>query len=124
MNIICGTDIIEIERVEKSIKNIGDKFINRIFTEKEIAYCEGKKKQKYQHYAARFAAKEATYKALSEYLSNKEWNWKSFEIINNENNKPEIFVHLELPEMKKIDISISHCREYAVANVVGLIERK
>ena len=62
MNITCGTDIIEIERIKESIENIGEKFLKRVFTDKEIEYCESKKVQKYQHYAARFAAKEATFK--------------------------------------------------------------
>ena len=60
MNITCGTDIIEIERVKESIENIGEKFLKRVFTDKEIEYCESKKAQKYQHYAGRFAAKEGS----------------------------------------------------------------
>ena len=60
MNITCGTDIIEIERVKESIENIGEKFLKRVFTDKEIEYCESKKAQKYQHYAGRFAAKESS----------------------------------------------------------------
>ena len=65
MKVTCGTDIIEIERVKESIENTGDAFLRRVFTEKEIEYCESKNKQKYQHYAARFAAKEAVFKAIS-----------------------------------------------------------
>lgn len=65
MRVKCGTDIIEIKRIKNSIEKLGDKFIKKIFTEKEISYCENKKNQKYQHYAARFAAKEAAFKALS-----------------------------------------------------------
>ena len=57
MNIKTGTDIIEIERVKDSIENTDGKFCERVFTEKEIQYCESKKTQRYQHYAARFAAK-------------------------------------------------------------------
>ena len=48
MKITCGTDIIEIERVKESIENVGTKFIERVYTEKEIEYCESRKKQKYQ----------------------------------------------------------------------------
>ena len=65
MKIKCGTDIIEISRIKESIDNLGENFIHKIFTEDEIAYCESKKRQKYQHYAARFAAKEAMFKAIS-----------------------------------------------------------
>ena len=48
MRIKCGTDIIEINRIKDSIESLGDKFINKVFTEKEIKYCEAKKKQQYQ----------------------------------------------------------------------------
>ena len=89
MKIYTGTDIIEIERVKNSIENIGKKFIEEIYTQKEIEYCESKKNAKYQHYAARFAAKEATFKALGNRISNK-WTWKSFEVIKKENGKPGI----------------------------------
>ena len=65
MKVSCGIDIIEINRIKESIEKLGDSFLNRIFTENEIRYCESKKNQKYQHYAARFAAKEAAFKALS-----------------------------------------------------------
>ncbi|MCW8823989.1 MAG: holo-ACP synthase, partial [Ignavibacteriaceae bacterium] len=59
-----GIDIIEIDRIKKSIERYGDKFLDKVFTQGEINYCN-KKFNKYQHYAARFAAKEAVYKALA-----------------------------------------------------------
>jgi len=65
MKIDCGTDIVEIDRIKESIETFGEKFIDKIFTEKEKEYCESKKNVKYQHYAARFAGKEAVYKAIS-----------------------------------------------------------
>ena len=68
MNIKTGIDIIEISRIKENVDNLQDKFINRIYTDKEIEYCESKKKQKYQHYAARFAAKEAVFKAISTFI--------------------------------------------------------
>ena len=71
MKITCGTDIIEIDRVKESIEELGEKFIKRVFTDKEIEYCESRKGQKYQHYAGRFAAKEAAFKAISKILDNK-----------------------------------------------------
>ena len=71
MKISCGIDIIEIDRIKKSIESKGEKFISTIYTEKEIKYCEAKKNQKYQHYAARFAAKEAIFKALSTRIKKK-----------------------------------------------------
>lgn len=82
MKIKCGTDIIEISRIKQSIEKLGDTFINKIFTKGEIAYCEAKGKNKYQHYAARFAAKEATFKAISSELEDKYFlDWKDYEVI-------------------------------------------
>ena len=91
MNISCGTDIIEIERIKKSIESTNGRFIKEIYTEKEIEYCESKKRQKYQHYAARFSAKEAVFKALSVILEDKySISWLDVEIINDENGRPYI----------------------------------
>ena len=121
MKVYTGTDIIEIERVKNSIENIGKKFIEEIYTQKEIEYCESKKNAKYQHYAARFAAKEAIFKAVSKLLNNKfDISWKNAEIINDENGRPYInFLNTKIIEkIEDIDISISHCKEYAVATVV------
>ena len=121
MEVLTGTDIIEINRIKESIESLGETFKNKIYTEKEIEYCESKKNSKYQHYAARFAAKEAIFKAVSELLRNKfEMIWKDAEILDDENGKPRInfkFKKIE-DKIESIDISISHCKEYAVANVV------
>ena len=57
MQIKSGIDIIEVERIKSSIDEMGDNFLNRVYTENEIQYCESKKKNKYQSYAARFAVK-------------------------------------------------------------------
>lgn len=65
MQIKSGIDIIEVERIKSSIDEMGDNFLDRVYTENEIQYCESKKKNKYQSYAARFAVKEATFKAVS-----------------------------------------------------------
>lgn len=125
MKITCGTDIIEIKRIKESIEDLGIKFLKRVYTDNEIKYCESKNNQKYQHYAARFAAKEAVFKSISRKLKNKyDIGWKDIEVINDENGRPyanllniEI---LEIEEMgiEEMDISISHCKEYAIANVV------
>lgn len=120
MQILCGTDIIEIERVKESIEELGEKFINKIYTENEIKYCESKNKMKYQHYAARFAGKEAIFKAISKILSDKySISWKDVEIINDENGRPQIiFLNKQYKQIQSIDISLSHCKQYATANVV------
>ena len=123
MKITCGTDIIEIKRIKESIDTLGDRFLNKIYTKKEIEYCESKKAQKYQHYTARFAAKEAVYKAVSIYLNDKyALNWKDAEIINNEQGRPQVKILKSIQQIKEIDISISHCKEYAVANVVVVVK--
>lgn len=119
MKISCGTDIIEIDRVKSCIDNIGEKFLNTIYTEKEIEYCESRKTQKYQHYAARFAAKEAIFKALSTRIGGK-YDWKDFEVLNDENGKPKVFLATEISNLEDMDISISHCKTYAVANVIAI----
>lgn len=122
MQITCGTDIIEIERIKENIEDLGEKFLNRIYTQTEIEYCESKKGQKYQHYAARFAAKEAIFKAISKDLKDKyEIGWKEMEILNDEQGRPQ--VRIKGVQRENIDISISHCREYAVAMVVMLVEK-
>ena len=125
MKISCGTDIIEIQRIKDSIEKLGDNFINKVFTLKEIKYCESKGKQKYQHYAARFAAKEAAFKAISWKLKDKyEISWTDVEVENDEQGRPKLnFINMDENGMEDIDISISHCKQYAIANVVILNEK-
>ena len=122
MKINCGTDIIEIERVKKAIENMGDKFLETIFTEQEIEYCEARKAQKYQHYAARFAAKEAAFKAVGERMEKDKLSWKSFEVTKSEDGKPYIKINQEIKNLESIDISISHCKQYATANVTAIFK--
>jgi len=120
MKIRCGTDIIEIERIKESIETLGERFLHKVFTPSEIQYCESKKTQKYQHYAARFAAKEAVYKAISESLEDKfSLTWCDYEVLNDENGKPSVKISkLDLSEIENIDLSISHCKQYAMATAV------
>ena len=122
MKVTCGVDIIEIERIKDSIENIGEKFLKRVFTDREIEYCESRKGQKYQHYAGRFAAKEAALKAISTQLDDKySVCWKDFEVINDKQGRPQINItNINTEKIESIDISISHCKLYAIANVVIL----
>ena len=124
MRVLCGTDIIEVGRVRESIERTGDAFVNMIYTPKEIEYCESKKAAKYYHYAGRFAAKEAIYKAVSGLLDDRFGiSWHNMQVINDENGNPSIeFLGIELNQIKGIDISISHCKEYATAMVVIVAE--
>lgn len=120
MKVYCGTDIIEISRIQKSIEKSGERFLNLIYTPQEIEYCESKKAAKFVHYAGRFAAKEAIYKAVSSLLDDRFGiSWKNAQIINDENGNPHVeFIDIDVKQIKSIDISISHCREYATATVV------
>lgn len=129
MQIKVGIDIIETARIQDSIEEGQDKFLNRVYTDNEIKYCESKNKSKYQHYAARFAVKEAAFKAISSLLKDKySISWKNIETFNDKNGRPSIrFVALskevekELDRIESIDVSISHIKEYAVANVSILL---
>jgi len=123
MRILCGTDIIEVSRIKKSIERTGEKFLNIIYTPKEIDYCESKGMSKYYHYAGRFAAKEAVFKAVSSLLKDKfDLSWQNTQVVNSESGNPKVeFLNIKLDKIKDIDISISHCKEYAVANVVVVV---
>ncbi len=117
MKITVGTDIIEVERIKKAIED-NPHFAETVFTEREIEYCESKKKAKYEHYAARFAAKEAVFKAISKYLGNKyDISWKNAEILNEKDGRPYVNLIDVNVNFKDIDISLSHLKDYAIANV-------
>ena len=140
MQIKTGIDIIEVKRIKESIEKLGEKFLNRVFTPKEIQYCNSKNNQKYQHYAARFAAKEAVFKAISDILKDKyAISWKDIEITNTSQGKPKENLNLtnltNIKNIKKIknnmdnvdvdidvevniEVSLSHIKEYAIANCV------
>jgi holo-[acyl-carrier protein] synthase len=115
-----GIDIIEVDRIRKQIEK-GERFKKRIFTEKEQKYCEPKR-NKAQNYAARFAAKEAFFKAIGT-----GWRggitFKDVEIVNNERGKPEIFLYGKAKEfvkekkLKNIQVSLSHIKNFASAIV-------
>ncbi len=124
MNVTCGTDIIEIERIKDLIEDARERALNKIFTPKEQEYCESKGNAKYQHYAVRFSAKEAIFKSVSDKLNDKfELTWNDVEILNDENGRPEVkFIGKEIKGLKNIEISLSHCRHYAVATVVAVWE--
>ncbi|MBA4250243.1 MAG: holo-[acyl-carrier-protein] synthase [Chlorobiaceae bacterium] len=109
-----GIDIIEIQRIKESVDKLGDKFLNKIFTEKELDYSLSKP-NKYQHLAARFAAKEAVTKALGTGW-NGEFSWKNIEVSNDEKGKPLVNLTGPLVEAlsdgKKLQVTMSHSREY------------
>lgn len=121
--ITCGTDIIKISRVKDSIERLGETFLKRVYTDEEIEYCESRRMCKYQSYAARFAAKEAIYKAVSPSI-NDDISWKDAEVCKLENGKPYLKLHGSLEKIanknniKNIEISLSHDDDFAIACVV------
>ncbi|RMF55558.1 MAG: holo-[acyl-carrier-protein] synthase [Calditrichaeota bacterium] len=114
-----GIDIVEIARIDDLIKRYGERFLNRVFTPGEIAYCL-KKVTSPQSFAARFAAKEAIFKATGIGV-NLGIHWKDVEVLNDKWGKP--IVHLtgktaQLLKDKHISISLSHTDTIATAMVV------
>lgn len=126
MKIQTGTDIIEVKRIQEAIENGKEKFLERIFTDEEIAYCEARRAMKYQHYAARFAAKEAVYKAISNLITDRsDALWKNIEVIHQADGRPEINQkRLGIEAIQGIDVSLAHIAEYAIANVVVTVKEK
>ena len=120
MKITTGIDIIEVSRVKEAIEEQNNKFLSKIYTEKEIEYCSNTGKMEYQHFAARFAAKEAVFKAISEFIKDNENEyWRKIEVLNDNNGRPKINLEIKLSkDIDSIDISISHIKELAIANVV------
>lgn len=122
LKVSCGVDIIEVSRIQECIENMQEKFLHKIYTPLEIEYCKSKNKMMYQHFAARFAAKEAIFKAISNTLENKyEIAWTDVEILNDENGRPYVHFINEKYFIEQIDVSISHLKEYAIANCVIVI---
>jgi len=114
-NIYIGTDIVSVPRLNKIFNSSqSDKFKNRIFTEKEIRYCDDNA-DSILHFAGRFAAKEAITKALlsSEKINSIKMN--SIEIISGKNRKPEVNLLFKSKLQINCKVSISHTEEYATA---------
>ncbi len=119
-----GVDIIGCPRMDKMLSRHGDRLLQRVFTEHEQAYCQ-KHKERIQHLAGRFAAKEAVLKALGTGMRGR-MKWTDVQIANNDLGKPEIILSgesglvAERMGVAKILISISHTREHAVASAIAL----
>ena len=125
MNVTVGNDIIEVTRIKDLIQNSDLKAPKRIFTEEEIKYCENTNNMKYQHYAARFAGKEAVFKAISPMLKDKfSIGFNDIEVLNDSMGRPYVNILKTNINNKKmqIDISLSHIKEYAIATVVAKME--
>jgi holo-[acyl-carrier protein] synthase len=117
-----GVDIAEVPRIRESIERYGERFIQRIFTDGEVRYCEGKA-NRFERYAARFAAKEAGMKALGT-----GWNhgvrWRDIEVVRPKGQRPTIQFHGEAAAVaarlgaKNVALSLTHTAEQALAHVI------
>jgi holo-[acyl-carrier protein] synthase len=115
-----GVDIIEVDRIERSINRFGDKMRNRIFTPQEQAYCAGK----FPSLAGRYAIKEAVGKALGTGIG--DVNFTDIEVVNDERGKPNLVLHnkakvlAEQLGLNQWSISISHTTTHAIGFAVAL----
>lgn len=117
-----GVDLAEVPRIKASIERYGERFIQRIYTPREIAYVE-RKANKFERYAARFAAKEAGMKAIGT-----GWRrgvrWQDFEVANLPSGKPTLLLHgvaakfAEKLGVKNVSLSLTHTRELGMAHVI------
>ena len=123
MNVIgIGADIVDVNRIEAAIKKFGERFLNKIYTDAEIKYCNTGKVA-CQHFAGRFATKEAVYKTLNIDCVIK---WTEIEIRNSEQGQPYVVLHGRVKKIAKeknvssILVSISHIKTRAVASAVAI----
>src|SRR5579862_14856 len=117
-----GIDVVEVPRVAAALQRFGRRFVERIFTENEIRYCDSKANPA-ERYAARFAAKEAGMKALGT-----GWNygvrWRDLEVVRPQGKRPSIVFHGKAAEVAKTlgaahaALSITHTGEQAMALVI------
>ena len=117
-----GVDLAEVHRIKASIDRYGEKFINRIFTPLEIAYVE-RKANRFERYAARFAAKEAGMKALGTGMR-RGVRWQDFEVVSLPSGRPTLQLHgvartiADAMGVKSINLSLTHTAELAMAQVI------
>jgi holo-[acyl-carrier protein] synthase len=117
-----GVDLAEVARIRASVERFGPRFVERIFTPREIAYVQ-RKANKYERFAARFAAKEAGMKALGTGWSHGV-RWQDFEVTNLPSGRPTLALHGVARELadrvgvKSIHLSLTHTAETAMAHVI------
>lgn len=119
-----GVDIVEVKRVKAAVKKYGRRFLDKIYTKRELDYCRNKGAPE-QHLAARFAAKEAVYKAFGG-DGKITIAWTDVEIINEKNGRPKVILKgsakklMNKRNILKAVISLSHTKNYAVGNCILL----
>lgn len=114
-----GIDLASVARVKQAIERYGGRFLERVFTPNEVAFC-AKLSHPYPSYAARFAAKEAFSKALGTGLRGK-ISWREVEVCDNERTRPMLKVSGRAKEIlggRRVHLSLTHLDEYAAAVVV------
>ncbi len=114
-----GVDIIDVSRLRRTLEEQGNHFLDKMFTAKEIAYCQGKK-HPHEHFAARFAAKEAVSKAMHTGWSGS-FRWKDVEVVNEPSGEPRIVLYNNVATLLKnsiIHLSLSHTETTVVAFAV------
>ncbi len=118
-----GTDLAEIARVRRSVERFGSRFLERIYTPGEIAYCL-RKKDAAESLAARFAAKEAGAKALGTGISHGV-SWQEFEVRREPSGKPSLWLSGRAAELaaelgiNRLSLSLTHTRDLAMAVVIA-----
>ena len=124
MIIGLGTDIVEIVRIGRMIERHGELFLNRIYTPTEVQYCQ-RRKHANEHFAGRWAAKEAIMKTLGTGFI-RGIGWQDIEILPSQSGQPHVTLRGGAEEraksmgMDEVLITISHCREYATATAIGV----
>ncbi len=113
-----GIDLVEVPRFRQSVKRWGIRFLDRLFTPEELAYCRSYK-DPHEHLAVRFAAKEAVVKAIGA-PKGLALEWKDLEIIRASSGQPGVRFKGSMSRWKKLKVylSLSHTKEYAVASAV------
>ena len=117
-----GVDIAEVARVRSAIERFGERFLQRVFTENEIRYCASKA-NKYERFAARFAAKEAALKAIGTGLS-RGISWQDVEVVREPSGRPTLVYKGKAAEfakrlgMRRASISLTHTEQIAFAQVI------
>ncbi|HNT34024.1 MAG TPA: holo-ACP synthase [bacterium] len=118
-----GLDLVDVERVRNCLERYGERFKGRVFTEKEVAYCD-RYRYSYENYASRFAAKEATLKALGIGKS-RGVAWTDVEVTRNPGEAPKILLHGKAAEIAenlaivRLHVSLAHERDIAQAIVIA-----
>jgi holo-[acyl-carrier protein] synthase len=119
-----GTDIVECLRIGRMIEQHGELFLTRVYTERELRYCQARKRA-VEHFAGRWAAKEAVLKCLGSGWR-KGLCWTDMEIRNDANGKPVVLLcgaakeSAQLLRISDILLTISHCRAYATAYAIAV----